>query len=240
MRGRFLIASVAGLGLFAALGWHARTCRAGDRRQGRPDRSQPPARETLRMSKAVVCRSIDGYEAYEPLPDAAQTSEEKLLVYYRPLGYKTTLVNDKYQAHLTQDAEIRRRGQKAVVRQKKKMLDYTAESPQPPELIYLRNMISLKGLKPGEYDLSIILHDELAQGPPAIQVVRFRVIPTEDPTKKGEAGATGDRTAARIKNREKKPRPARQVSPDEVGVEDSLLVQFWLEWQLSGGSEDIE
>src|SRR5690348_16508282 len=37
----------------------------------------------LRMSRAVVCRTINGYEDYEPLPDAAQTSEEKLLIYFR-------------------------------------------------------------------------------------------------------------------------------------------------------------
>ena len=196
MRGRFLIASAAWLGLSAALGWPAGTGRAEDRRKGRPDGSSPPARATLRMSEAVVCRSIDGYEVYEPLPDAAQTSDEKLLVYYRPFGYKSAFVNDSYQAHLTQDAEIRKRGEKAVLRQKKKLLDYTAKSPQPPELIYLRNTISLKGLKPGEYDLTIILHDEIGRGPPATQVVKFRVIPAQDPRKTTEEPSPGDRPSS--------------------------------------------
>src|SRR5205823_334415 len=98
MRGRFLIASVVGLGLSPVLGLPGGTGRADDRGKGRPDESPPPARETLRMSEAVVCRSIDGYETYEPLPDAAQTSDEKLLVYYRPFGYKTAFVKDSYQA----------------------------------------------------------------------------------------------------------------------------------------------
>ena len=43
-------------------------------------------------------------------------------------------------------------------------------------LIFLRNTISLKGLKPGDYELIIILHDEIAKGPPATQAVKFRVI----------------------------------------------------------------
>ena len=38
------------------------------------------------MTPGIVCRSIDGYEDYELLPEAAQTSEEKLLVYFRPSG----------------------------------------------------------------------------------------------------------------------------------------------------------
>ena len=37
--------------------------------------------------------AIDGYEDYKPLPGAAQTSDEKLLVYYRPLRYKSEFVD---------------------------------------------------------------------------------------------------------------------------------------------------
>jgi hypothetical protein len=194
MRGRFLIAGVVWLVLAPASGIPPESCRAADRPKGQPPKASPsPVRGTLTMSEAVVCRSIDGYEDYEPLPDAAQTSDEKLLVYYRPFGYRTTFVKDAYQAHLTQDAEIRRRGEKGVLRQKKKLLDYTAKSPQPPEQIYLRNTISLKGLKPGDYVLTIILHDELGDGPPATQVVRFRVVPAQDPRKTSEGRTAGDR-----------------------------------------------
>ena len=38
----------------------------------------------------------------------------------------------------------------------------------------MKNAISLKGLPPGDYDLTLILHDEIAKGPAAKQVVRFR------------------------------------------------------------------
>ncbi|MGO9462611.1 MAG: hypothetical protein ACLQIB_41840 [Isosphaeraceae bacterium] len=141
------------------------------------------AESSLRMSRAVVCRSIDGYEAYEPLPDAAQTSDEKLLVYYRPEGYKSVVVDGLYQAHFTQDAQIRKRGEKAVMRQKLKLLEYKARNASPPQYIYLRNTISLKGLPPGDYDLTIILRDEVAKCPAATQVVKFRVIPAQDPRK---------------------------------------------------------
>jgi hypothetical protein len=162
-----------------------------------PEDSKSSTAKSLRMSEAVVCRSIEGYEDYEPLPDAALTSDEKLLVYYRPFGYKSTFVKDSYQAHFTQDFQIRRRGGKAVLFQKLKMLDYTAKSPRPPERIYFRNTISLKGLKPGDYDLVIILHDEIDKGAAATQVVKFRVIPAADPRKKAAGSPSEDPASPR-------------------------------------------
>ncbi len=144
------------------------------------------------MSRGVVCSSIDGYEDYEVLPDAAQTSDEKLLVYYRPLGYKSVLVDGLYQAHFTQDAQIRKHGEKAVLRQKLKLLEYKPKNASPPDYIYLRNTISLKGLPPGDYDLTIILRDEVAKCPAATQVVKFRVIPAQDPRKAGDAKPPGE------------------------------------------------
>ena len=39
--------------------------------------------DKLKIAKAVACRSIDGYERYQPLPGGAITAEEKLQVYYR-------------------------------------------------------------------------------------------------------------------------------------------------------------
>ncbi len=165
-----------------------------------PEKSSPPAeRETsptprpggLRMSRAVVCRVINGYEDYEPLPDAAQTSEEKLLIYYRPLRYKVDFIDGYYRAHLVQDNEIRKRGSKKIVREKKKVVEYRPKTRQPPGPLYIRNMISLKGFPPGDYELTIILRDELEKGsPPTKQVVRFKVIPSFDPrTKKASPKA---------------------------------------------------
>jgi hypothetical protein len=143
---------------------------------------------SLTMSRGVVCSSIDGYEIYDPLPDAALTSDEKLLVYYRPGGYKSNAVDGGYQAHFTQDAQIRKRGQKAVLRQKLKLLEYKPKnSTSPPQFIYLRNSVSLKGLPPGDYDLLIILHDEVAKPATATQIVKFRVIPAQDPRKMDDA-----------------------------------------------------
>jgi hypothetical protein len=194
MRRPRTIAGVVWLVLSSTLGFDAGGCPAALLSDEPPDDSRSSPRESLRMSEAVVCRSIEGYEDYEPLPGAALTSEEKLLVYYRPHGYETVLVKGSYQVHFTSDFQIRRRGEKAVLRQKLKM-DYTARSRQPPQLIFLRNTIDLKGLKPGEYDLTIILHDQIAKDPTATQVVRFRVIPVDDPRKKAERDPPRDRTS---------------------------------------------
>jgi hypothetical protein len=173
------------------------------------DAATAPTPGGLRMSRAVVCKSIDGYENYKPLPGAAQTSDEKLLIYYRPLHYKIDFVDGHYplivpiasglvvirykidsfdayyQAHLVQDNEIRRRGRKEILRQKEKVVEYNPKSKQPLGPIYIRNTISLKGLQPDEYELTIILRDELDKtAPPTRQLVKFRIIPPHDPRKK--------------------------------------------------------
>jgi hypothetical protein len=190
---RVLIVSAAWLGCGLALGFPVGGRSSTDGRKKSADGSQPSVRPSLRMSKAVVCQSIDGYEDYETLPGAAMTSDEKLLVYYRPFGYKSARVGDAYQAHFTQDGQVRRRGQKAILWEKKKLLDYTTpRCPQPPLQTYLRNTISLKGLKPGDYEFTIILHDEVAKGATATQVVDFRVIPAADPRKEAQRGRTDD------------------------------------------------
>jgi hypothetical protein len=66
------------------------------------------------------------------------------------------------------------------------MYTYKPRNEQPPRNLYMKNAISLKGLTPGDYDLTIVLHDEVAKGPPANQVIRFRVIPPIDPDKQGK------------------------------------------------------
>lgn len=146
-----------------------------------------PERDTgLGMEPGVVCESLDGYEDYKPLRGAAQTAEEKLLVYIRPFGFQTEKVDAGHQAHLTADGEIRKHGEKAILRQKKKLLEYKPVTPTPPSFIYLKNSISLKGLTPGDYDLTIILHDEIAKGAPATQIIKFKVIPPKYPPEEKE------------------------------------------------------
>ena len=135
------------------------------------------------MAPPIVCKSIDGYEDYEPLPGAAQTSDEKLLVYIRPTGFQIEKVEKGYQSHLTADGEVRRRGEKTILRQKKKLLEYKPVYETFERVIYLKQSVSLKGLAPGDYELTIILHDELAKGATVTQVVKFKIIPAVDPRK---------------------------------------------------------
>jgi len=177
---RLLFLGIASLGLGLSVDAGSGESQAPSRRAGRASaKQQAQPRTSLRMSKAVVCTSIDGYASYKKLPGAALTSDEKLLVYYEPINYKTAFVDDGYQAHFTQDGQIRKRGEKTILREKLKLLDCTAKGELPPENLFLRNTVSLKGLTPGEYDFTIILHDEIAKGPPVTQVVRFRIVPAD-------------------------------------------------------------
>ena len=184
MRERLMILGVVWIG--STLPLHPTLAKA---QKGSVDDDQHPAKRPaskktqLRMTPGIVCSAIKGYEDYKVLPKAAQTSDEKLLVYFRPLGYQTEKVDGGYEAHLVPGFQIRKRGQKAVLLQKLKMYEYKPRSEQPPRYVYMKNAISLKGLAPGDYDLTLLLHDEIAKGPAAQQVVRFRVLPADDPTK---------------------------------------------------------
>jgi hypothetical protein len=150
-----------------------------DRSDSRPDDPADSSKgsSSLKMSKAVACRSIDGYEQYEPLPGGALTAEEKLQIYYRPINYKTAQRGNEFVLHFTQDGQIRRKGEKAVLRRKKNILDYEGKSRQPVDWIFLRNSVPLKGLPPGEYEYDITLRDENNPGTTASQSVSFRIVP---------------------------------------------------------------
>ncbi len=141
------------------------------------DTRLPADEPSLSMTQPVACKTITGYESFVELPEAAVTSEDKLLVYYRPIGYKIERTKTGgYRAHLTQDARVRKRGDKVLIWSKPNVVDFEAKKPEPLGPIYLSNSIGLKNLKPGDYDLDIILHDQLTDAT-STQVLRFKVIP---------------------------------------------------------------
>ncbi|MGP0064208.1 MAG: hypothetical protein ACLQGP_11490 [Isosphaeraceae bacterium] len=190
-------ASWLALGLLLGPSWDSHSMAFGQTKSS-TETKKPATKPLLRMSEAIVCDTIKGYEDYEPLPGAALTSDEKLLVYYRASNYRYSMDKGTYQAHLTQDAQVRKRGSKKILWQKLKMMDYTTPKQDfPPTQIYLRNTISLKGLEPGDYDLIIILHDENNESRTATQVVKFKVIPADDPEKKEKAKETPAKKVSR-------------------------------------------
>ena len=134
-----------------------------------------PVPGKLSMTPAVACAKINGYDDYEPLDEPIRTRDDKLLVYFEPGGHGYELVDKEYRVHLVEDARIRRRGEKKVLLAKDKFLEYQGKSKVPPLNLYLSNSISLKPLPPGEYDLEIILRDEIDKGPPVSQIFSFRV-----------------------------------------------------------------
>lgn len=140
----------------------------------------------------IACKEIKGYEDYEPMEEAVLTKDEKLLVYFRPRHYKTDRVGNAYEARFTQEGRIRRRGEKAVLWSKKDLLEYTARSETPPRLIYLRNTVALKQLKPGEYDFDIILRDAVGRSAPAVRTLPFTVIAAPDERGTAKKGGRGN------------------------------------------------
>jgi hypothetical protein len=135
-----------------------------------------PDKPKLSMSPAVACAKIKGFGDYVALDEPVLTRDDKLQVYYEPSGFAYETVGKEYRVHLTQEGRMHRRGQKAVIMSKEKLLDYQGRTKvSPVDNIYLSNSIALKSLPPGEYDFEIILKDELGKGPVASQILKFRV-----------------------------------------------------------------
>ena len=170
--------------VLAALLW---SCTPGTNVRGDEPR---PRTFTLDMAKAVVCQKVEGYERFTPLPDSSLTSEDKLQVYYRPLGFKVEAIEKprpgfRYRAKFSQDGQIRRKGEKAVLMKKDRIVEYEPTFDSPTQLLYMNNKIGLKGLPPGEYEYDIILRDALDEGATARQSVAFKIVPVAkfDPPK---------------------------------------------------------
>jgi hypothetical protein len=177
-----------------------------------PSKDKPPK---LAMSKAVACKKVESYEKFEPLPDASLTSEDKLQVYYRPLEYKVDPVEKpkpgyRYRARFSQDARIRKKGEKAILMKKDKILEFDPAFEDPSERLYMVNNLGLKGLPPGDYEVDIILRDELTPGSLATQTLGFTIIPTpkavpqktEGPTE--PEGSAGPKTGSKSSKKTRK------------------------------------
>lgn len=137
------------------------------------------AKPKLTMTPAVACAKVNGYEDYVPLAEVVLTKDDKLLLYYEPSGFEFERVGREYRVHLVQDGRVRRKGEKKVLQSKDKLLDYKGTFETPSASVYLANTVALKPLPPGEYELEIILHDEVGKGPPARQFLKFRVKASE-------------------------------------------------------------
>ena len=146
-----------------------------------PQKEDEPPEGRLGMTRAILCVKVDGYEDYLERPDGCLTADEKLVIYYRPRHFATHRVKDGLEAHLIQDARIRRRGAKSHLQSKDKILDYKARGRGPIGNIYLTNTISVSELKPGDYDLDITLHDAVSKGPAVKQVLHFTIVPETAP-----------------------------------------------------------
>ncbi len=140
-----------------------------------------PTSTPLRIVDPVVCRSIEGYRDFVPSPEAEQTSDEKLLIYYTPANYRIVPKGDGFSARFIQDGQVRRAGGNEVLRRKENLLDYEAVSDVPPVDVYLRNAVSPKGLPPGDYEFDIILRDANSFERTATSTVKFRIVEAKPP-----------------------------------------------------------
>ncbi|HEY2156311.1 MAG TPA: hypothetical protein VGH33_11825 [Isosphaeraceae bacterium] len=132
------------------------------------------------MSKPVAVTKIHGFAAFEPLPDATLTADDKLMVYYEPTGYVIERTKDGFRALLAQDGKLRKKGRKEALWQKAPMFEFEAKDATQPYRVYMRTDLAIKGLPPGEYELDLTLHDKLAKGAHAVRTVEFKVVAAKE------------------------------------------------------------
>lgn len=133
------------------------------------------------LSRPVACKEVRGYEDYDPLPDAALTHDEKLIIYFLPRHFKTERKGKKYRVHFTQQGRVKRRGQKAVLWSLPRTLEYEEEFDGPPRSVFLTNKLALKALPPGDYDYEIVLHDAVGGSSAATRTLPFTILLSPDP-----------------------------------------------------------
>ena len=193
---------------------------ADGRARAQAQDSPKPEAPALEMSKAVACKRIEAFEKFIPLPDASLTSEDKLLVYYRPLNFKVEPVEKpkpghRYRAKFSQDGRIRRKGEKTILMKKDLILEYDPTFETPFERIYLVNTVGLKGLAPGEYEYDIILRDALEPHSSVTQTLRFTIIPLPnlDPAPKKEGADEPARSPAPVNDPKTKSKTSNKPKP---------------------------
>jgi hypothetical protein len=173
------------------------------------DASTPDDSERLRMTPAVACESIAGYQDYVPLEDAVLTKDDKLLIYFEPLNYeyvKDGKPGKEFRADLVVDLRLRKRGSKKLVGKKDNVIRYQPRSAEPPIRMYMSNTIALKTYPPGEYDLEIVLTDKLGAGTPTSQVVRFRIRPVSGADESKKEASSKDAGGAQTPSRKSRNR----------------------------------
>ena len=136
----------------------------------------PEKKSTLQLSQPVACRKISGYEDYVVLEPVELTRDDKLLIYCKPTGHTYSESEGKYRAHLVEDLAIRRKGKQKPLWTRKKAIDFKAESDYPPLKLYLGTTVGLKGLDPGDYEVDLIVVDDLLDEPPVTATLEFKVI----------------------------------------------------------------
>lgn len=149
-----------------------------------PDPAPTPDDEPphLFLSDPIACRSIKGYEDYQPLEEPALTKDEKLFIYLRPSDHTIEPTDDgKFKIHLVEDVNVHRKGQKRVLWGKDKIIDYEETTEFPLRNVYLGSILSLKELPVGEYTAEIIVHDKLRKDEKATVTLDFRVVKASAP-----------------------------------------------------------
>ncbi len=156
----WLLLSILGLLMATAptatAGWWSESQEA-EESGSRPDLTDP-----------ILCETIRRFRDFDKREEPLFVVGEKLQIYIEPFNY--FIVRDqetkRYRAHLTIDLKLRIKGQESVYRSLNRVVDYETTTENPPTPLYLGAGVVLEGLRPGDFEVELILRDEIAPEKP--------------------------------------------------------------------------
>lgn len=155
---------LAGLFLFFGIVFAMNTSQAGDAEdilKLKNEIIQKQNKGILGVQEFLLCSKVLNYASFYPLPENKIKQGTKLLLYYEPINWFTSVRGGRYEFYLTQDV-ILETAAGGVLFDRDSLLSMHYNTGKPILDIYMTNDFSLGNLPPGKYRYIIVLHDQIS------------------------------------------------------------------------------
>lgn len=159
-----LLPFLTGLFLFFGIVFAVNSSQAGDAEEILNLKNkiiQKQNKGTLGVQEFILCSKVLNYASFYPLAENTIKRGTKLLLYYEPLNWFTSIRDGRYEFYLTQDV-ILETAAGEVLFDRDSLLSMHYNTGKPILDIYMTNDFNLGNLPPGKYRYIIVLHDQIS------------------------------------------------------------------------------
>ncbi|WP_320007989.1 hypothetical protein [Maridesulfovibrio sp.] len=155
---------LVGLFLFFGVVFAMNTSQAGDAEdilKLKNEIIQKQNKSTLGVQEFLLCSKVLNYASFYPLPENKIQRGTKLLLYYEPINWFTSVRDGRYEFYITQDVILETAdGEELFNRESLLSMHYNTGKPVLD--IYMTNDFGLGDLPAGKYRYIIVLHDQVS------------------------------------------------------------------------------